>query len=95
MLTLEELFSVLGPSPSRVPLNVSVVDRASKPDYEQIKVEYDVGRDERISAYVLIPTNARRAPALFCHHQHASNFEIGRVKWWGTLAMSLCDLKTR
>ncbi len=78
MLTLEKLNSVIGPSPPKVTLNASVVDRHSKSGYEQLKVEYDVGRDERISAYVLIPTNAKRAPALFCHHQHASNFEIGK-----------------
>ncbi len=59
-------------------LNASVVERVGKSDYEQIKVEYDVGPNERVSAYVLIPTNAKRAPALVCHQQHASNFEIGK-----------------
>lgn len=78
MLTLEKLTSVIGPRPPSVPLNASVVDRVQTSDFEQIKVEYDVGHEERISAYVLVPSNAKNCPALFCHHQHAGNFELGK-----------------
>jgi len=78
-MTKEDLVRVLGPAPNKVPLNSKVIERSDKGDFEQILVEYDVELDERISAYVLIPTNATsNTPAVFCHHQHASNFELGK-----------------
>lgn len=78
MLNLETLRSTLGPTPQKVPLNALVTGRVEQEGFEQLKVEYDVEVGERISAYVLLPENVSRAPAVFCHHQHASNFEIGK-----------------
>ena len=78
MLSLDQFHSLLGPLPEKQPLATLVVERVQKTGYEQLKVQYDVGIRERISAYVLIPEGAASAPALFCHHQHASNFEIGK-----------------
>lgn len=79
MLTIPKLRSVIGDAPEAVPLNDSVLERVDHGDYEQLKVAYDVEAGERISAYLLIPRNRTSpAPALYCHHQHAGNFEIGK-----------------
>jgi dienelactone hydrolase len=79
MTTLANLKQLLGSAPAKVPLNADIVERVSRDGFEQIKVEYDLELDERIPVYLLVPDNATaNAPALFCHHQHASNFEIGK-----------------
>ncbi|MEM9624172.1 MAG: dienelactone hydrolase family protein [Pseudomonadota bacterium] len=78
MLTLEKLTAVIGPRAPAVPLNAAVLDRVQKPGYAEIRVEYDVDSHERIRAYLLIPDHAESAPAVFCHHQHASNFALGK-----------------
>lgn len=78
MLTLETLRSALGPSPKSAPLDVKVIDRVPSATFERIKIEYAVGPDERISAYLFVPDRAKGAPAIFCHHQHASNFKLGK-----------------
>jgi dienelactone hydrolase len=79
MTTLKKLKQTLGPMPAQAPLNAEVVGRVMKDGFEEIKVEYDVEAGERISAYLLIPENTKQnAPAVFCHHQHAGNFELGK-----------------
>ena len=79
MTTLDKLKQVLGPAPSKVPLKSTVVATNARDGYLEHKVEYAVESGERVSAFLLEPNNVgRRAPAIFCHHQHASNFEIGK-----------------
>ena len=79
MTTLKKLKETLGPIPTQVPLSSAIIERTPKDGYEQLKVEYYVEAGERISAYLLIPENTKQnAPAVFCHHQHAGNFELGK-----------------
>lgn len=77
-MTLDELHALLGPWPERCPAAATVVRREPLDGYERREVRYDVGPGERIAAYVLVPDGATRAPALFCHHQHASDFGVGK-----------------
>ena len=47
--------------------------------YIQQKVEYNTESDERIRAYILFPKNiTKKAPVVYCHHQHSSNYEKGK-----------------
>ena len=47
--------------------------------YTRHKVKYDVEQGDTVAAYLLIPNSGSgRLPAVFCHHQHASNWDIGK-----------------
>lgn len=74
------LLQLLGEWPSKSPLSSAVVDQVDCGDYIRERVEYDTEPGERISAFVLVPKHkpGRNAPAVFCHHQHANNFALGK-----------------
>lgn len=66
----------LGPWPQGVPLEAAVVNRVACDGYVLERVEYQVARSERISAFLLVPDRAQGA--VFCHHQHADQFALGK-----------------
>jgi dienelactone hydrolase len=69
----------LGPFPTKVDLAVECLERVDCGRYVREKVRYAVGPEERVSAYVCVPHDlAGPAPAVFCHHQHASRFGLGK-----------------
>jgi len=76
---MDNLLKLLGEFPVKVPLNPSIIEEVDCGSYVRQKVEYDVELNERISAYICIPKNLSNAtPAIFCHHQHAGNFLLGK-----------------
>jgi len=71
--------ALLGPAPPKTDLAVERLERVDCGRYVREKIRYSVGPDERVSAYVCIPHDlAGPAPAVFCHHQHASRFDLGK-----------------
>ena len=75
----EDFLAVLGPLPKRVKPEVRVLSREDCGTYlrEKISVLTEVG--DTIPAYVLVPKGSGdRLPAVFCHHQHAGNFSLGK-----------------
>ncbi|MCW3815534.1 dienelactone hydrolase family protein [Micromonospora sp. DR5-3] len=69
----------LGPRPERVPLDVRVLESVDCGSYVREKVSYAVTADQRVSAYVCVPKGADRSlPGVFCHHQHAGQFALGK-----------------
>jgi dienelactone hydrolase len=79
MLTAQNLRELIGPTPPKAALRAEVVERVGQEGFERLKVEYNVEPGERISAYLLLPNEASTpSPAVFCHHQHAGNFELGK-----------------
>jgi hypothetical protein len=69
----------LGPWPDRVELEVEHLERVDCGNYVREKVSYAVAEGQRVSAYVCIPKGAEGLlPAVFCHHQHASSFGLGK-----------------
>ncbi|MCY1139940.1 dienelactone hydrolase family protein [Actinoplanes sp. Pm04-4] len=69
----------LGPAPAKVALAAERLERVDCGRYTREKVRYSVGENERVSAYVCIPHDlAGPAPVVFCHHQHASRFDLGK-----------------
>lgn len=77
-LTPQLLRSIIGPPPDVVPLNAAVVEQEDKEGYQQLRVEYSAEAGERVPAYLLLPHGISTAPAVVCHHQHASNWGIGK-----------------
>jgi dienelactone hydrolase len=48
-------------------------------NYVREKVEYYTEREEVVRAYACIPKRKKsKFAAIFCHHQHDSNFELGK-----------------
>lgn len=75
----ENFLSLLGPFPDKHPLNPVVLESRDCGSYIREKIEYSVEKDERIRAFILIPKNkTEKKPAVFCHHQHSGNFEVGK-----------------
>ncbi|MCA9299733.1 MAG: dienelactone hydrolase family protein [Phycisphaerales bacterium] len=74
----KELIDLLGPFPSPVEPQASVVESHSCEGYVRERIEYDVESGERVAAYLLRPDVGGRRPAILCHHQHASTFDLGK-----------------
>jgi dienelactone hydrolase len=73
------LLDIIGPMPRKVPLDAKVLERVESDTYTRQLVEYSVEVGERVKAYTLIPHNIKPdVPAIFCHHQHAGNFRLGK-----------------
>ena len=67
---------LLGPWPARTALDPQVVESVDCGRYVREKVLYSA---ERIPAYVCVPKDVGGpAPAVFCHHQHAGQFGLGK-----------------
>lgn len=78
-MTQVQLKKLLGPFPHKVPLKSKTISKDDCEDYIREKVEYSVERDERVRAYLLTPKKIRkRKCVIYCHHQHASNFQLGK-----------------
>ncbi|MCB1219973.1 MAG: alpha/beta fold hydrolase [Planctomycetales bacterium] len=73
-----ELLKLLGDFPGKAALEPVVLAEEDKGSYIQRKVEYASEAGERISAYLLLPKHGGKLPAIFAHHQHAGNFELGK-----------------
>jgi|SRR5688572_1566775 len=69
---------VLGPLPPKVGLRARLLEQVDCGSYVREKVEYTTEPGERVRAYLLLPKAAQRLPAVFCHHQHASNWDLGK-----------------
>jgi dienelactone hydrolase len=79
MIDRAMLMDLLGPFPSRVPLDAHTLEISDCGSYLREKVSYCTEGDERISAYVCIPKErSAKTPAVFCHHQHNSEFTLGK-----------------
>ena len=76
---MDELRQLLGPFPKIVDLKAETIDREDCGSFIREKVTYMVEEGERVSAYVCVPKNIQGVvPAIFCHHQHAGNFALGK-----------------
>ncbi len=75
----EQLTQLLGPAPPKAPLEPTILESVDCGLYVREKVAYCTEPGERVSAYLLLPkTVAKNGAAIFCHHQHAGNFVLGK-----------------
>lgn len=83
ILTGESLRHLLGPVEPSGPLNASVHDEVRCDGYVRRQVSYDVPAG-RSSAFVCIPEGLTvPMPVIFCHHQHAGQFDLGKCEVCG------------
>lgn len=71
------LIRMLGPSSEAPPLDLSIEAETAEDGYRLRKVSYDVPAG-RAFAFIGIPDRPDPAPLVFCHHQHAGNFALGK-----------------
>jgi len=75
----DDLKRLLGPFPERCPLDAVRLETADCGSYVRETIEYAVETDERVKSFLLVPKHINRnVPAIFAHHQHASQFHLGK-----------------
>ncbi|NLM11268.1 MAG: prolyl oligopeptidase family serine peptidase [Clostridiaceae bacterium] len=75
----EEVLKCLGTFPEPCELNARVVSTKELDTHVLQLVQYNVEKDDRISAWLLIPKNIKgKAPAIIASHQHAGEFYLGK-----------------
>src|SRR5688572_9389442 len=78
-LTRERLRALLGLLPEPAPLEPRVEERIQlEGGLVRELVSYQVEPGERVRAYLFLPAGAERRPAMFCLHQHAGQFDLGK-----------------
>lgn len=74
-----DIVRFLGPWPTKEDLDVEVINVEDLGSYERETVRYSVSSSERVTAFVNVPKRKDSPlPAVFCHHQHASTFHLGK-----------------
>jgi dienelactone hydrolase len=65
--------------PEKSALSLQVIEEVDCGRFVRRKISYLVEAEERVNAYLCLPKNDRRPlPAVFCHHQHNSNWSLGK-----------------
>jgi dienelactone hydrolase len=72
------ILKLLGPFPPKVSLNPQTLEKQDFDSYTRELVEYAVESNERVRAYILIPKEKGKKPAIYCHHQHGGKYELGK-----------------
>ncbi|MBX9691445.1 MAG: acyl-CoA thioester hydrolase, partial [Cyanobacteria bacterium] len=79
MFKKESITQIIGKQPEKAPLEPETLESVDCGLYVREKVTYVVEPGERISAYLLLPKDrSKNGAAVFCHHQHAGNFNLGK-----------------
>jgi dienelactone hydrolase len=75
----DDLKRLLGPFPARCSPDTVVLGTTDCGLYARETIEYAVEPNERIKCFVLVPKHINRpVPGIFAHHQHASQFDLGK-----------------
>ncbi|MBR1535618.1 MAG: dienelactone hydrolase family protein [Treponema sp.] len=64
----------------KTPFDMVVIDEEQREGYKAQKVVFNISAESRVLAYLLIPDNAKKAPAALMLHDHGSKFTIGKEK---------------
>lgn len=83
---MEEIRSLLGPFPQQIPIIPETLEKIDCGTYIREKIIYEVEPGDKVSAYICVPKNLTApVPAIFCHHQHARKFDIGKSEVVGPM----------
>lgn len=83
-MTRKQFIKIIGPLPKKIKLKPLILELADCGNYIKEKIEYYVEANEKVRAYLLRPKNRQtKTPAIFCHHQHASNYKLGKSEMVG------------
>ena len=61
-----------------MPLAPTVLEEVDCGAFMRWKVQYATEADDRVPAYLLVPKGNKSGEAVFCHHQHAGQYELGK-----------------
>lgn len=79
MLTMNEIRKLIGKFPEKTDLNAEILEEVDCGSFVRQKVAYNVETGDRVTAYVCIPKGlSGPAAAIFCHHQHNGQFDLGK-----------------
>jgi len=83
---MDDIKRLLGEFPQKTELNAEVLEEVDCGGYLRQKVAYDAEVGDRVTAYICIPKNlSKPTPAIFCHHQHNRQFDIGKSEVVGLM----------
>jgi dienelactone hydrolase len=75
--------TLLGAFPQKVEPALSLHDTVDRGAYWEKKVSFRAEADDVVPAYLLVPKGGRRCRAVYCHHQHAGNWRLGKSETVG------------
>jgi len=74
-----DLLSLLGAMPTKAELEFNVIEEVDCGAFVRKKIAYSAEAGETISAFLCIPkANCIPLPAIYCFHQHANNWLLGK-----------------
>lgn len=83
---MKSIQSLIGPFPDLTPVVPETVESVDCGPYIREKITYEVEPGDTVSAYVCVPKDLTSpAPAVFCHHQHHGEFDIGKSEVVGLM----------
>ncbi len=62
----------------KTPFDMKVLEEEKRDGYTAQKIAFNISEESRVAAYLLIPENAKSAPAALMLHAHGSEFRIGK-----------------
>lgn len=75
----DTVLECLGEFPQNCAVKTEVVHSIDKGTHIQQRIRYNVEKNERVEAYILLPKNLEtKNPAIIATHQHGDEFYIGK-----------------
>lgn len=85
----EDLLSLLGKIPTKAELNIQVLEEVDCGTFIRKKISYSAETGEAIPAFLCIPKAIKfPLPAVYCFHQHANNWLLGKSEVVGLAGSS-------
>ncbi|MEJ5188833.1 MAG: alpha/beta fold hydrolase [Breznakiellaceae bacterium] len=85
-VALEKAREIMIPWEDSTPFDMKIIDTVDRGTYTAQKVVFNISRDSRVLAYLLVPRGTGPFPAALMLHDHGSKFDIGKEKLvepWG------------
>lgn len=77
---LEKARELIIQKEDKTPFDMVVLEEEQREGYKAQKIVFNISAESRVLAYLLIPDNAKKAPAALMLHDHGSKFTIGKEK---------------
>lgn len=78
-MTRQQFLQILGPLPQKTALQPEIQEEVDCGGYLMQKLIFYAETNDPIPAYLLLPKNRLEyTPAIYCHHQHGSNWNLGK-----------------
>ncbi len=83
-MNYKQFIKLLGPKTTKVKLKPKIVKSKKFEKFTLETIEYNVEKNERVRSLFLLPHNIiKKVPAIICHHQHASKYNIAKSEMAG------------